>query len=88
MSAPAGPCEWCGGPQQWTIIRDEMYVRCVLGCLPLDLEDLVPPLPISEGDFWTPEGAGEGTILRMGGVPPEGSAAKTSDSRDNDGLPF
>ena len=87
MSAPAGPCEWCGGPQNWTIIRGEMYVRCIDGCLPLDLEGLVPSHPISEEDFWTPEGAGEGTILRMGGVPLEGDAAKTSED-SSDELPF
>ena len=40
---PAGPCEWCGGPQRWTIIRGDMYVSCDGGCLPLDLEGLVPP---------------------------------------------
>ncbi len=43
MSAPAGPCEGCGGPQQWTVILDEVYVRCVSGCLPLPLEGVVPP---------------------------------------------
>jgi len=32
MAAPAGPCEWCGGPQQWTVVAGEMYVRCVAGC--------------------------------------------------------
>ena len=37
-----GPCEWCGGPQQWTIHDGEMLERCVSGCLPL-FEVVVPP---------------------------------------------
>ena len=43
MTAPAGPCEWCGGPQNWTFIAGEMYVRCQLGCLPLEGLGLTPP---------------------------------------------
>ncbi len=43
MSSPAGACEWCGGPQHWTIIRGDMYVSCDGGCVPLPLEGLVPP---------------------------------------------
>ena len=43
MTAPAGPCEWCGGSQQWTFIAGEMYVRCVGGCLGLPLEAEVLP---------------------------------------------
>ncbi len=43
MNSPAGPCEWCGGPQHWTIIAGEMYVSCDGGCLPLGLEGLAPP---------------------------------------------
>jgi len=35
MAAPAGLCEWCGGPQRWTLIRGDIYVVCLLGCLPL-----------------------------------------------------
>jgi len=50
MTAPAGPCEWCGGPQWWTIIRDEMYVKCKGGCLPLPFEGEVP-LPDQPGDL-------------------------------------
>ena len=38
MAAPAGPCEWCGGPQWWTIVHDEMWVCCKRGCLPLPFE--------------------------------------------------
>ena len=41
MAAPAGPCEWCGGPQLWTFVRNEMYVSCRLGCLPLPLGSFV-----------------------------------------------
>ena len=42
MAAPGGPCEWCGGPQLWTVIRGEMYVACRNGCLPLPMEGIVP----------------------------------------------
>jgi len=38
MAAPAGPCEWCGGPQWWTVVLGEMWVSCKRGCLPLPLE--------------------------------------------------
>ena len=53
MNAPAGPCEWCGGPQNWTIHAGEMYVRCQEGCLALFPEeriDIPPPAAkIQEG---------------------------------------
>ncbi len=39
MSAPAGPCEWCGGPSWWTVIRGEVWTLCKQGCLPLPLEE-------------------------------------------------
>ncbi len=42
MSAPAGKCPFCGGPQQWSFIENELYVRCTLGCLPLPFETEVP----------------------------------------------
>ena len=87
MTASAGPCEWCGGHQQWTIIRGEMYVRCPQGCQTLGLEDAVPPHPISEDSLVFLEGLGEGTILRMGGVPRKGADVKASDVSDSD-LPF
>ncbi len=48
MTAPAGFCVGCGGPQQWTFHRGEMLVRCVRGCLPL-FEVFVAP-PDSEED--------------------------------------
>ena len=45
MAAPAGPCEWCGGPQWWTIIRGELWVKCQSGCEALPgLEGLEPPV--------------------------------------------
>jgi len=91
VSAPAGPCEWCGGPQQWTIIAGEMYVRCVDGCLPLDLEGLVPPHPNSEESLISFEGLSSGTILRMGGVPCEGGAADENTTKEPEkyrDLPF
>ncbi len=79
MASPAGPCEWCGGPQNWTIIAGDMYVRCIDGCLPLELEELVPPPPTSEEKaWWTSMGAGVGTLQRMGGVPCEGGDVETS----------
>ncbi len=44
MSAPAGPCEWCGGPQWWTVVRGEVWVSCKGGCSSLPgLEDLPRP---------------------------------------------
>jgi len=49
MTSPAGPCEWCGGPQNWTFIRGEMYVRCVDGCAGLFPEGPVDSPPNSEG---------------------------------------
>ncbi len=74
MSAPAGDCEWCGGPQQWTIHHGEMYVRCeyCLGLLPEDQVTILPP--ISEETLPYLEGRDEGgTYSRMEGVPCEGS---------------
>jgi len=88
MAAPADPCEWCGGPQFWTIIHGEMYVLCQQGCLGFDFEASVNPLPCSEdpgipADVKLPFG----TNKREGGVPLEGGAAKVSDSEHSD-LPF
>ena len=87
MAVPAGPCEWCGGPQQWTIIASEMYVRCVAGCLGLFPEGPYDPPSDSEESLMSLEGAGEGTILRMGGVPLEGADDTTMEPLI-DGLPF
>jgi len=78
MSAPAGPCEWCGGPQHWTIIRGDMYVSCDGGCIPLPLEGLVPP-PGSEGREWPTEEKPYGTFKIGGGSKPcEGAGADDS----------
>jgi len=88
MASPAGPCEWCGGPQVWTIIRGDMYVSCDGGCLPLPFAELVPPpdsmdlRPISEviRGMELPE--------EEGVVPLEGSDARTSVEGDDYELPF
>ena len=53
MNAPAGPCEWCGGPQLWTVVRGEMWVSCKRGCLPLPFEGEV--LDCSAGSTIDPE---------------------------------
>ncbi len=39
----AGPCEWCGGHQAWTVIRGEVYTSCDAGCAPLPGLGLDPP---------------------------------------------
>ncbi len=65
VSAPAGPCEWCGGPQHWTVIRGLVHVSCILGCRPLPLEYLEPP-PDSERDV-SGMTRPEGTLLEGGG---------------------
>ena len=87
MASPAGPCEWCGGPQRWTIIRDEMYVSCLGGCLGLFDEGPGDPLTDSEVARW---GAGDWTMeppKEERVVPPEGGAAKM-DGTVGDELPF
>ena len=48
MTAPAGPCEWCGGPQWWTVVSDVMYVKCQAGCISL--------FPSERFSFLPPEG--------------------------------
>jgi len=89
MTAPAGPCEWCGGPQNWTIASGVMYVRCKAGCQSLFGEERVtipPPSEIPEHDF---EGRGlaEGTSAGGMGLPRKGSEANGSAS-DGCDLPF
>ncbi len=84
MSAPAGPCEWCGGPQQWTIIRELMYVRCIRGCLPLDLEGLVPPSPLAREDYMLDEFWAKEPYGGEGVVPCEGGEAKMSEKERSD----
>jgi len=50
-SPPAGPCEWCGGPQNWTFHSGVMYVRCMHGCQSIfPFENLVLPPGSDEGD--------------------------------------
>ena len=60
MTAPAGDCEVCGGPQWWTFHNGEMYVKCQSGCLPLPLEGF--SLLDSDGLELTedPDGTNEG----------------------------
>jgi len=89
VTSPAGPCEWCGGPQNWTIIRGEMYVRCQTGCLPLSLEGLVPSPPFSERSEELERSfhEGSGTLNGVGGVPCEGGDADTGEEDDTE-LPF
>jgi len=96
MAAPAGPCEWCGGPQQWTIIRGDMYTRCVSGCMPLSLEGLVPCSRNGERSLDYYEGGALDGTTRLGeGVPLEGGDVKETeedgcndlDQKDRD-LPF
>ncbi len=51
MAAPAGPCEWCGGPQWWTVVHGEMWVICKRGCLELPgVGDLLPDLEQGSGE--------------------------------------
>ena len=62
MAAPAGPCEWCGGPQWWTAVRGELWVLCKGGCLALpELEEELPPDSASVGISSEPLGVASGT---------------------------
>jgi len=78
----AGPCEWCGGPQNWTTHAGEVLVRCVNGCLPLFEVVILSPPDCDDRAAWSnPQmepWAGGGV------VPLEGSDAKETD----DDLPF
>ncbi len=86
MAAPAGPCEWCGGPQQWTFIASEMYTRCISGCQPLPFAGLVPPPHEQPTPDLSRISVTEKELSEMGGVyPVRGDAAK--ESKDDD-LPF
>jgi len=84
--APAGPCEWCGGQQSWTIVRGEMWTRCKSGCLPLFDASVNCPSN-SEGLVWVGDlvNAEVERIGVRGSTPCEGGDAKTSDI---DSLPF
>ncbi len=81
---PAGPCEWCGGPQVWTIVRGEMYVSCDGGCQPLPLEGLVPTPGCEE--VWAPVTDEERERFDTGGGKgtPEGTGARMSDHNEHD----
>ena len=89
MTAPAGPCEWCGGPQQWTIASGVMYVRCRAGCSSLFADERVNFPPPSEwlevaADLKADE---DGTSAGGKGVPRKGSEANGS-ALETDELPF
>ena len=88
MTAPAGPCEWCGGPQNWTVASGVMYVRCINGCQSLFTGERVDLLPSSERSLPYLEGRDEvGTFGGEEGVPRKGADAGTTISKDDD-LPF
>ncbi len=88
MASPAGPCEWCGGQQRWTVIRGLVHVSCVLGCLPLPLECLVPP-PDSDVRDSEPGFRPIGTFLRKEGTEPcEGGEASEASAEPIDDLPW
>ena len=73
----AGPCEWCGGPQVWTVIRGEVYTSCDNGCLPLPMEGLVPP-PACEDGAVRMKDAMELSYQEEGKGTPEGRESNTS----------
>ena len=97
MASPAGPCEWCGGPQWWTVVAGVMYVKCQGGCVSLFSDERVnfpPPSDVADPFY---EGgalqdlqsrAADGTLREEGVEPPEGGDAKTSANRFTDDLPF
>ncbi len=78
-SSAGGPCEWCGGPQWWSIVRGEMWVACQAECRGDPQYDLLPqPTPSIaigtefDSEHWNPT-TGEG----VEGTP-EGGAANGS----------
>jgi len=87
MSSPGGPCERCGGPTVWTVVRGEMFVACGDDCLEeqLDAFGRNPPLVAL-----LPERAGDRTnaevelIEGMGVVPCEGGEARMTDTFDHE----
>ena len=88
VAAPAGPCEVCGGPQNWTIYAGEMYVRCVYDCSEQLVIEGFETLPLDSED----PGYGfvrdvVGTLEREGVVPRSGGETRMSDSKDCE-LPF
>ena len=79
---PGGPCERCGGPQWWTVVRGEMWVACQAECEDdqMDLFGRNPPLiallPEPDGDRRNTEAE----LFGGGGVVPcEGGDARTSE---------
>ncbi len=89
MTAPAGACEWCGGPQWWSVHAGVMYVKCQSGCVSLFPEDRVNFLPdseLGENDEWGPRFSGSpfGTIEEGEGVTCEGSEASKSGNQSKD----
>ena len=73
--SPGGRCEWCGGPQRWTIIAGEMYTACTMGCAPIPGLGFDPP-PDSELACDVGEGRWQMELSKGGGVlPPEGGDA-------------
>ncbi len=97
MTAPAGPCEWCGGPQWWTIVSGVMYVKCQLGCVSLFPEErynFSPPDGDLEHVSEVLDRLGFGTSRGEEGVTRSGCEANKS-ARDSNGsgpdgsdLPF
>jgi len=88
MSELAGPCEWCGGPQQWTVHAGEVLERCVNGCIPIWEVVVLPPGSEDGDEEWYEGGAMEHSE-REGVVSCEGGAAEEIDrSVLDDGLPF
>ena len=85
--APAGPCEWCGGPQWWTIVSGEMYVKCQNGCVSLFPSEVYDFPPTSEDGGTGLEVSEKGTNGKGGVVTLEGDAAKETDNK-LDELPF
>ncbi len=85
MPSHVGPCEWCGGPQVWTLIHGIVYESCCSGCLPLPFDSFVPP-PDSESES---TGADPSELFGGGGVEGalEGGETETS-TTDVTELPF
>jgi len=97
MTAPAGPCEWCGGPQWWTIVSGVMYVKCQAGCVSLfpeerfnfdppdgDLEHISSIIPRVMGT----QGGTEGVTLEGSDARVNGKKPKTGPGQTDQDLPF
>ncbi len=78
---PGGTCEWCGGPQWWTMAAGEMWVACQRDCQADQLEFWSPPTPdVKEGEEFDEQhwGTLNGEVGRQ---TPEGGDARTSAPR-------